>query len=801
MAKSPAAISSRSKKTGNVFYDNLAVRVLLRASGLGVVSALADNEPPKQVAYKSRPTVVWRSAVHIVPASVSLFLAIINIKGYFIGASLQGEDDADSLKFGALQVAAKIQELFIMSSMGTMVLYAIREDLLFGIGIPLGLVGSDQAFTQLSFFWSLEFWGGVLSYRRVGKAYLRYRLLALLCFGGLLASIAGPAAAILIIPRMIPWPVGGGIFWLNGSDTQLWPTYLDKEYLETVNCSTIQNRLTSPWCPSYGFESLQPLFGTWWGPEPHSQFDQQGSEIRKVIHYSSSREDRKDTWVYTTHGPTANIQDAIVNRYRDNLDFLRVVSPNYPLEAKPANIYLAESKLYQVKTKVPLVRTCCNLQPPITLDSMSPSVYFPKFEEFQIYRNSSKVGPTIEMDTAELLNQEMIRRNYSLPRNHDFPIIAIPVEMPEDEVASLGLLLIHLDTEATAELPRWDVMACSIDTRWAKGRSIIETNGLRPDLVSHEFIYDRVANPVRTELDIAGADSFESLSWTPQNDGNLERIRLRIGWYDLLSPLVPSSELSIQPEWGAATIQLPGSTADINSTLLEQLIKSTVFPNSTSSLSGQNRPKKSVEIIIAAAVADGLSRCGAHIHIRASLNITNWQFKKTVSNARTMVRLGEPLQSFPLPEALAGVAHTQMTMRAIYTGYVIAITNSFDRFCVVLLLTYAAVAVAHTLWCLKPGRGRTHEAWSTIPELVVLSQQSDPEPTSVISNTCAGVRSLKTMGRVAVVECVTEPGREELQLRLGKDFRTHSIDGSAKPLPGVEYGVKEYELGALTDDQ
>lgn len=36
-----------------------------------------------------------------------------------------------------------------MSSVGAMILYAIREELLFGIGIPLGLVGADQAFTQL----------------------------------------------------------------------------------------------------------------------------------------------------------------------------------------------------------------------------------------------------------------------------------------------------------------------------------------------------------------------------------------------------------------------------------------------------------------------------------------------------------------------------------------------------------------------------------------------------------------------------------------------------------------------------
>lgn len=33
---------------------------------------------------------------------------------------------------------------------------------------------------------------------------------------GLLALFAGPAAALLMIPRQMDWPVGGGIYWLNG---------------------------------------------------------------------------------------------------------------------------------------------------------------------------------------------------------------------------------------------------------------------------------------------------------------------------------------------------------------------------------------------------------------------------------------------------------------------------------------------------------------------------------------------------------------------------------------------------------
>lgn len=69
--------------------------------------------------------------------------------------------------------------------------------------------------TVFSFFWSLEFWGAVLSYntRRWRQNYI---VVGLLILAGVLATIAGPATAVLMIPRKLEWPVGGGIFWING---------------------------------------------------------------------------------------------------------------------------------------------------------------------------------------------------------------------------------------------------------------------------------------------------------------------------------------------------------------------------------------------------------------------------------------------------------------------------------------------------------------------------------------------------------------------------------------------------------
>jgi hypothetical protein len=82
---------------------------LLRAVGLGILAIVRGDEPPKVLVSKSRRAVVFRSAVHVLPACVSLILIALNLHGYFIGRELQGYSGTDDGKLGALQVAAKIQ--------------------------------------------------------------------------------------------------------------------------------------------------------------------------------------------------------------------------------------------------------------------------------------------------------------------------------------------------------------------------------------------------------------------------------------------------------------------------------------------------------------------------------------------------------------------------------------------------------------------------------------------------------------------------------------------------------------------
>jgi hypothetical protein len=77
--------------------------------------------------------------------------------------------------------------------------------------------GSLPLICLRSFFWSAEFYGGVLSDDTSRSRFRSFGFAGLVLIGGLLAVMAGPATAVLMIPRSQNWPIGGAIFWLNGA--------------------------------------------------------------------------------------------------------------------------------------------------------------------------------------------------------------------------------------------------------------------------------------------------------------------------------------------------------------------------------------------------------------------------------------------------------------------------------------------------------------------------------------------------------------------------------------------------------
>ena len=80
-------------------------------------------------------------------------------------------------------------------------LFQVIRDALLHDGIPLGLATSGLSFARLSYFWSPAFWGGTSSFLISGRWKAMW-LVSLIASGGLIAVTAGPASAVLMLPRL-----------------------------------------------------------------------------------------------------------------------------------------------------------------------------------------------------------------------------------------------------------------------------------------------------------------------------------------------------------------------------------------------------------------------------------------------------------------------------------------------------------------------------------------------------------------------------------------------------------------------
>ena len=89
-------------------------------------------------------------------------------------------------------------------------------------GVPFGAMFSGLQVSQVSYLWSMEFWGTIasrsLSWRR------KATMLALVLLTFSLAAGAGPSSAVLLIPRKDYWSAGSTNIWINGTFDDLWPT-------------------------------------------------------------------------------------------------------------------------------------------------------------------------------------------------------------------------------------------------------------------------------------------------------------------------------------------------------------------------------------------------------------------------------------------------------------------------------------------------------------------------------------------------------------------------------------------------
>ncbi|KAL0929843.1 uncharacterized protein CTRU02_215273 [Colletotrichum truncatum] len=769
------------------------IRLLLRSIGLGITSIIYGSEPRKSAFYRSRRAVLAASAIHVLPATVSAFLLTFNIRGYFIGRELEGSKGQDDLKLGALQISAELQELLITASLSAILLNVIRRHLVLKEGVPLGFLGSDKAFAQASFFWSVEFWGGVRSFRNQSWRQ-KGPLIGLLVLSGVLSLLAGPATAVLMIPRMMDLPIGGSIFWLNGSQSQLWPDVLEADLSLVNDCSAGQERLHRFRCPSAGFLPLYSYYSQWFNfAENVYKIQLEESTLTKSMYVAGAFGQQGDTWTYTTHAPSAVLQSAAVSLYRDALNSLRTTHPG--VAPYPVNWMLAQTWRWKLETQVPAVRVACLRHDPLTSidEGTLRNMKFPKLDTNSLYSEEQKptISVSIDVRSAVLtyLSSNELSNNSALFLEQRLPSpLVIPIESQAGSASSLALLIIENETRSSRGLA---LTTCTVDARWAKGRSVVETNGggLIGQVLSYDFYGSRSRIVVGAELEKDDSPSAWS-DFDPKKPELYKSIRIRSSWYDLLFPRVSDSSL---PGGIVADTDTKTNTS-FTPSLLERMVSLTQIPsiNTTNS----DTQLAYLEIHLSTFFADGISHTGMQRHLDTWRFFPAWDYGYWKNGSetifRSMVRNGDPVETFPRPSGLQGENATRMVVKAIFTGYAMKIQGWFDWVSAVVLLLHAIVAIASTVWLLW--ERQVGEGWDTIPELVALSQQSAPADGGVLKNTCAGVRTMRTMEAVAVVrsQSLDEPvnfGKEELCLRFRHSWET-KVPGSI-PIEGERYGALE----------
>lgn len=166
---------------------------------------MADQ--PKAIISNRLMDVLWWHIWTILALTGTTILLYLNFSEYPISGELGGSQSSSVNILGILQVVIKAHELVIVASLISIAHQWILRSLM-SDGLLLGLLGAEASLVTPSFLISARFWhalgyGSKLENGPDRPARIRMLQLAIFIFCGcLIASLAGPASGVLMIPRV-----------------------------------------------------------------------------------------------------------------------------------------------------------------------------------------------------------------------------------------------------------------------------------------------------------------------------------------------------------------------------------------------------------------------------------------------------------------------------------------------------------------------------------------------------------------------------------------------------------------------
>ncbi|KAI1615976.1 hypothetical protein EDD37DRAFT_646177 [Exophiala viscosa] len=710
-------------------------------------------ESPKQAIKKGFWANSSKLLPHLAASVITLVVVEINFRSLYwmdlVAPNvhiLPGISQGGALN--ALQLAAKLHELILVASLGTIVMHVAQAHMVGNHGLPLGLLTNSFAVGSGDFLRTKAFWASAWT----SKAhYLRFWLLSLLAT--LLATLAGPSSAIAVIPSLNWFPLDKPFdsdvlpYYIFNQSTVLWPdnvTGASENSAEAgINCTaaTVATQVEEV-CPAGGFSNVY----TWAG---NLLFANSVLSTQSCNSPYDGRASGMSLNTFITGALTAYWTFA-----QNNFEGL--------------GLFAAQPKL-----------------------TLNTPIYAPKVEvlcDGFDYMNETAVQDRSPISFPSFTNKSLPSEGFVLPysglfNDTDFQWVEMPAG-PDNP--TLGAVVrvpwIYLDSGNTSSYvseQATEIHACSIYAQW----------------IPVDVFYEPRNND-QVSFNVKGPLTDTCLTAVPQDAATHQPIRnmtIHLDYASAMNQLMPFQ-----------TDNIPAIPAMLDQTTFEQ---DDVGPNDgigykfkapfLGSVNGEENANTTfdeirktratmISTLLAGVVTDGLARIGGNgiFPYSAAMFLTNKTDSSGGLVGRFVVTSAEGGEDESLNATSADVGNWLRIDPVISRyGYGYRWQGSTTaKFGIVVLLIHLALAVVHTIFILYKVivmREGLVSSWTTIAELLTLAMNSSP--SSRLQNTCAGVEKAKTWRQVVAVR-ETYPGH--LEMVVGpSDKQRHPL-----PQAGREYG-------------
>lgn len=200
---------------------------LLRTLRLSIIRQISPSclksEQPKVAIFRDRRVAALHVFLHIIPLGAAISLILLNTVTLHVG-------NVSSLSLTALQFAAKSLEILMQASLTAILLALIRNRIVTNRdGVAFGGLLAPYRMTEISYLWSLEFWGAATSF--TSSTAFKIAFCALVPMFVILGALVGPSSAILMIPRIGNYPRASLIAYMGPKDM------IHANHLDLVNAS------------------------------------------------------------------------------------------------------------------------------------------------------------------------------------------------------------------------------------------------------------------------------------------------------------------------------------------------------------------------------------------------------------------------------------------------------------------------------------------------------------------------------------------------------------------------------------